>query len=813
MNRIVSHYRLEKELGRGGGGTVYKAYDLTLNRDVVVKLLAPDLTADRESRARFLREAQLASSLDHPNICTIYEIGQTEDQHFIAMQYVPGQTLSRLLDGRPLSLDSLLSIGLQVADALATAHAHHIVHRDIKAANIIVTPRGQAKVLDFGLAKIVSEKRSPSDVELTRMGASLGTPSYMSPEQARGERVDHRSDIFSFGVVLYEMATGQSPFKRRTPIETMNAVINERHRPVSELNKSIPPPLVAIIDRMLAKAPAERYQSMQQVVEELRAVAQTYGRSVGIPDGVSVPYVVPQRQSALGGVGRWVKRFLNRESRSGATSSRMGRSGLRVTQAAADQLPEPTIETTQAAVTFMHTAPSIIVLPFVNMSADQENEYFCDGMTEELIDALAKIDGLRVVSRSSSFQYKGVAHNIRELAEQLNVTHVLEGSVRQSGSRIRITAQLINAADGYHLWSEKYDREMADVFSVQDEIAGKIVEQLKLKLTTEQATQLMKPSTHNLEAYTLYLKGRFYWNKRTEEGLRKGIECFQSAIATDPNYALAYAGLADCYNILAITGADPSSDAFRQAKAAALQALALDERLAEAHASLALAKTFYDWDWPGAEQGFRQAIQYNPNYPTAHQWYAEYLSAMSRFDEALTEIKRALELDPLSLMIITAVGLVFYYGRQYDQAIEPLRRVLEMDPNFPPALRVLGWAYEQKGMMEEAVGQYQRAVSASGGNVSMLADLGRAYGLIGWQDKAQQALDELQQIAHRCYVSPYEFALIYAGLDDKDRALEKLYEAAEERYWLMVNLNAHATWDGLRDEPRFIQLLNRMGLA
>lgn len=812
---MISHYRLEKELGRGGGGTVYKAYDVTLNRDVVVKLLAPDLTADRESRARFLREAQLASSLDHPNICTIYEVGQTEDQHFIAMQYVPGQTLSRLLDGRPLSLDSLLSIGLQVADALATAHAHHIVHRDIKAANIIVTPRGQAKVLDFGLAKIVTEKRSPSDVELTRMGASLGTPSYMSPEQARGERVDHRSDIFSFGVVLYEMATGQGPFKRRTPIETMNAVINEPHRPIGELNKSIPPPLVAIIDRMLAKAPADRYQSMQQVVDELRVVAQTYGRGVGIPDGVSVPYVVPQRQSALGGVGRWVKRFLARESRWDSTPSRRQTSGSRLISAAvpAGQSAEPTIETTRTSVTTMHAAPSIIVLPFVNMSADQENEYFCDGMTEELIDALAKVDKLRVVSRSSSFQYKGVAHNIRELAEQLNVTHVLEGSVRQSGSRIRITAQLINAADGYHLWSEKYDREMADVFSVQDEITGKIVEQLKLKLTSEQAAHLIKPSTHNLEAYTLYLKGRFYWNKRTEEGLRKGIECFRAAIATDPNYALAYAGLADCYNILAITGADPSSNAFPQAKAAALQALALDERLAEGHASLALAKTFYDWDWPSAEQGFRQAIEQNPNYPTAHQWYAEYLSAMNRFDEALAEIKRALELDPLSLMSLTAVGLVFYYGRQYDRAIEPLRRVLDMDANFPPALRVLGWVYEQKGMMEEAVGQYQRAVSASGGNVSMLADLGRAYGLIGWQDKAEQALDELHQIAHRCYVSPYEFALIYMGLGDKNRALEKLYEAAEEHYWLMVNLNVHATWDGLRDEPRFTQLLKMMRLV
>lgn len=811
---MISHYRLDKELGRGGGGHVYKAYDTVLNREVVLKLLAPDLVTNQESRARFLREAQLASALDHPNICTIYEIGQVEDQHFIAMQYVPGKPLSRVIDGRPLSLESLLSIGLQVADALTTAHARNIVHRDIKSANIIITPRGQAKVLDFGLAKAVSESASQAEAELTRMGASLGTPSYMSPEQARGERVDHRSDIFSFGVVLYEMATGQGPFKRKSPVETMNAVIHEPHPPITELNQAIPLQLGSIIDRTLAKDPANRYQTMQQVVEALRTVAQTYASVAGVPDGVSVPYARPQRQSALGGVGRWVRRFLGRETRSGASPSQMLTSGQRESSQVSPASPfprEPAAESSRVSALSARSGPSIAVLPLVNMSADPENEYFCDGMTEELIDALAKVEELRVVSRSSCFQFKGTGHDVRELGEQLNVSHVLEGSVRKAGNRIRITAQLISVNDGFHLWSEKYDRELEDVFAIQDEITERIVEQLKVKLAGEKAAQLVKPATHNVEAYTLYLKGRFYWNKRTEEGIKKGIECFEQAIVTDPGYALAYAGLADCYNVLAITGGDPSA-CFSKAKTAATKALALDDTLAEAHASLALTRTFYDWNWLEAESAFQQAIGLNPNYPTAHQWYAEYLSAMKRPDEALTEIKRTLELDPLSLMVITAVGIVFYYARQFDQAIEPLQKVLDMDPNFPPALRVIGWVYEQQGMSEEAIEAYQQAVTSSGRNVSMLADLGRSYAATGRRDEAQKLLDELQDLAQQRYVSPYELALIYTGLGENDQALEKLAAACEERYWLVVNLNVHSTWDRLRAEPRFAALLKRMGL-
>jgi serine/threonine-protein kinase len=821
MGKKISHYRLEEELGRGGAGHVYKAYDTTLDRTIVLKLLAPDLTADKESRTRFLREARLASALDHPNICTIYEIGEADDQYFIAMQYVPGKTLKQFIGGRPLSLESLLSISLQVGDALAAAHAQGIVHRDIKSTNIIITPRGQAKVLDFGLAKLLSEQPGgfrvdPADVELTRVGASLGTPSYMSPEQARGERVDHRSDIFSFGVVLYEMAAGEGPFKRKSQVETMNAVINEPHAPVTELNKDIPAALAAVMDRALAKRPDDRYPSMPPLMQELRAVVQAnWSGELSIPGGVSIPYVPPQRSLSFGSVGRWLGRLWGRETSRTAPPGRTVISQQRESSQISDLKTlneESASESVMRAAAKMKPGPSIAVLPFVNMSADAENEYFCDGMVEELIDALTKVAGLWVASRSSAFQFKGEAHDIRKVGEQLNVSHVLEGSVRKAGTRLRITAQLIKADDGYHLWSEKYDRELEDIFAIQEEITGKIVQQLKIKLAGEPGAPRVKLYTQNIDAYTLYLKGRFYWNQRTEEGIKKGIEHFQQAIDTDSNYAVAYAGVADCYNILVITGADPPQECWQKAKSAATKALEIDDELAEAHASLALVRMYYEWDWLEAEREFKRAIGLNPNYPTAHQWYAEYLAAMSRPDEAVAEIKRAQELDPLSVMVVTAVGIIFYYARQYDQAIGPLRKAIEMNPNFPPAHRVLGWVCEQQGLSEETIAAFQNAVTTSGRNVSMLADLGRADGLSGEKGEAQKGLDELKSLAQHRYVSPYELALIYTGMGERDQALEKLEEACQEHYWSVAYLNVHPVWDGLRSDPRFTELVKKMGL-
>ncbi len=820
MGATILHYRLDEELGRGGAGRVYKAYDTKLNRTIVLKLLAPDLVSDPESRTRFLREAQLASALDHPNICTIYEIGEQGDQCYIAMQYIPGKTLTQVMGGRALNLDSFLSIGLQVADALTAAHARSIVHRDIKPANIIITPRGEAKVLDFGLAKSMSDKTAEASArrveELTRMGALLGTPSYMSPEQACGERLDHRTDIFSFGVVLFEMATGRNPFRRKSQPETMSAVINEPHSPIAALNAQLPARLPAIIDRSLAKKASDRYPSMQQLLEALQVVAQAHWSIGGtIPAGLAVPYARPQRQASLSGLGRWIGRVFRREASGSAQPSRFPVSGYSGSSQTSDpsrstKQPEPASGT--ASITRTKSGPSIAILPFINMSADPDNEYFCEGMVEELIDALTKLPALRVASRSASVQFGREPESIRRIGEQLNVSHVLEGSVRKAGNRIRITAQLVNVEDGYHLWSDKYDRELEDVFAIQDEITRTIVEQLKVKLVSQQDIPAVKTSTHDVDAYSSYLKGRYYWNKRTEEGIRRGIGHFRQAIETEPDYAVAHAGMADCYSVLGLTGVDPPSECFMRAKEAASRALEIDESLAEAHASLALVRTFYEWDWVGAEEEFRRAIELNPKYPTAHQWYAEYLAAMGRSDEALAEIRRALELDPLSLMVITAVGLIFYYARRFDRAVEPLQKALEMDPGFPPAHRVLGWVYEQVATPEETMEAFQKAVTFSNRNVGMLADLGRCYGLMGLRDKAEHVFAELREISARQYVSPYENALMHVGMAATDQALECLKAACDERYWLMVNLNVHPVWDSLRPDPRFSALLREMGV-
>jgi TolB-like protein/tetratricopeptide (TPR) repeat protein len=740
IGRTTSHYTILEKLGGGAMGVVYKAKDLKLERLVALKFLPPELTGNPESKARFIQEAHAASALDHPNICTIHYIEDTDDgQMFMVMAYYEGETLKRKIQRGPLRLQEALDIAIQTAHGLAKAHQRGIVHRDIKPANLMITKDGVVKIVDFGLAKLAWGK------DLSGSGTIMGTVDYMSPEQAQGETVDRRTDIWSLGAVLYEMVTGQRPFKGDNPQAVIYSVLNATPRPMAALRTDLPMGLELVVNKTLDKNPVSRYQLAQDILLDLKKLKK----------------------------------------------------GLKPKKAQSAK-DEP--------------QPSIAVLPFANLSADPDQEYFCDGMAEEIINALTQVEGLRVVARTSAFAFRGKKVDIREIGRKLNVETLVEGSVQRAGNRVRVTTQLVNVADGYHLWSAKYDREMEDVFAIQDEISLAIVGKLKVKLLGKEKARLMKHHTLDLDAYHLYLKGRFFWNKRTEKGLKKGVEYFEHAIQKDPNYALAYTGVADSYNILGFYSVLRPKEAFPRAKTAAKKALEIDETIAEAHTSLAFAQLFYDWNWSAAEREFHHAFQLNPGYATAHHWYAEYLSFMGRLDEAIAEAKRALGFGPLTLIINALTSWVFYYARQYDQAIRQSQKTLELDREFVPAIFWLGLAYEQKGLFEKAEAQLHKAISLSERSPLILAALGGLYAAWGKRGEAQNVLEELKQTSDHVYVTPYYISAICAGLGDKDQAFEWLEKAYRERDNWLVYLKIDPIWDGVRADSRFTALLKKVGL-
>jgi serine/threonine protein kinase/tetratricopeptide (TPR) repeat protein len=795
IGQTLTHYRIVSLLGKGGMGEVYLGEDTTLGRKVALKLLPAAFTSDRERLRRFEQEARAVSSLNHPNIITIHEIGQVTTEaggmRYLVTEYIEGETLRQWTEREPLILSRALDIAVQVASALAAAHAAGITHRDIKPENVMVRPDGLVKVLDFGLAKLTEERTgewksgragemanlAPIPPLSTDPGMVMGTVGYMSPEQVRGEEADAPSDIFSFGCVLYEMVTGQRAFARQTAAETMAAILQDDAPEIAASNKDLPHELERVIRHCLEKSPAERFQSARDLGFALREMSSGSSRV----KSVSAPAKAHAHQAV------WLAAAVALVLLSLALYLFTGRG---------------------------KTIDSLAILPFANASANPDAEYLSDGIAESIISSLSQLPRLRVMARSTVLRYKGREIDPRKVGRDLHVDAVLTGNLIQRGETLIIKMELVKVEDGSQLWGEQYQRKFSGVLAVQAEIAKQISEKLRLKLTGEEQQRLTKHYTENAEAYQLYLKGRYYWNRRTPESLNKSIEYFQQATDKDPNYALGYAGLADSYSMLGspVGGISPR-EKFPKAKAAALKALELDDTLAEAYAALVLVRLRYDWDWLAAEREIKRAVELNPNYSMTHQLYADYLRVMGRPDEAIAEIKRAQELEPLSLNTNAVVGVHFYFARQYDQAIEQCQKTLELDSNFAPAHLFLGWAYVQKARYEEAIAAVKKATLLSPGDLRPLSALGYAYAMSGQTGEAMNILDQLKELSRRRYISPHDRAIIYAGLGEKEQAFAWLDNAYADRSWPLPLLKVDPRFDSLRSDPRFADLVRRIGLA
>jgi serine/threonine-protein kinase len=753
LGKRLSHFRVLEKIGEGGMGLVYKAEDEALRRTVALKVLLPEFVADVERRSRFMREAQAAAAINHPAVAAVYEVGEDAGEVFIAMEYVEGRSLRTALDEGRRPLAATLRIGAEIARGLEKAHAAGIVHRDLKPENVMLCPDDAVKILDFGLAKLrdegpalvdpaLSGAETRANVALTREGTILGTTSYMSPEQARGLPVDHRSDLFSLGVILYEMLVGRNPFRGPTAIDSLSAVIRDNPPAASDANPEVPLALDRLLASLLAKDPRERPGQVAGVAAELEVL----GRSAAFP-------------------------------------SAQGRGAIR----------------------------SIAVLPFADMSSQKDQDYFCEGIAEELINALAHVEGLRVAARSSAFQFKGRADDVRRIGRELAVDSVLEGSVRKAGSRLRVTAQLVSAADGYHLWSERYDREMEDVFALQDEIAATIVGALRLKLASEAPLRLRR-STEDVEAYQLYLQGRYWWNKRYEGGLRKAVDFFERAIARDPAYALAHSGVADAYSVIGFYTFVPPKEAFARARRATETALGLDDDLAAAHVSMALVHFWFEWDFEKAEREFRRALELDANSVAAHIFLGQMLAAQGRAAQAEAAWQAALDLDPLSPLTNGIVGSGLYFLRRYEDARARCRKALELDPDHVQSLFALALIAAELGRYDEALAAAERAVSLSGRSPFFLGILGFVRATSNRRSEAAAVRLELNDRSRHEYVAPLLHAWILAGLGERDEALDRLEQAYAERNSMLFCISAMRTFDALRGEARFEALLRRVGL-
>jgi serine/threonine-protein kinase len=754
--RIAGSYRIVAWIGAGGMGEVYRAHDTKLDRPVALKLLPPRVADDAERLRRFHAEARAASSLNHPNILVIHDFGDLDARPFIVSELVEGETLRRRLDRGAVPVREAVGIAMQIASALAAAHARGIAHRDIKPENVMVRTDGYVKVLDFGLAKLVDQRSDETSHLATEPGLIIGTPQYMSPEQAEGTPVDERSDIFSLGVMLYELAAGTRPFTGDTRMSVLSSILRDTPQPLTERNPALPYDLQRIVSRCLAKERQRRYQSADDLRRDLEELEQS----------------------------------------------------LRSEQLGVPAMPAP-----RARVEEKPAIDSLAVLPFTNAAADPEAEYLSDGITESLINRLSQIPSLRVVPRSSAFRYKGRDVDAVKAGRQLKVQALLTGKVQQRGDRLSVQAELVDVKQNAQLWGDRFDRRGVDLLNVEDEIAQQIAETLRLTLTGEDRARLARRDTDNTDAYHLYLKGRYYWSKRTPPDLKKSIEYFEGAIAKDPGYALAYTGLASAYVVMTVFDIAAPTDLFTKAKAAVLQALEVDDNLAEALAELSLIHGCLDRDWDAADDACRRATQRRPGYWLAHDHYAMTLAAHGRFDEAIAEVRRGQALEPLSVVVHHHVAWIHVLARRYDVAIAECRTAADMDPTFPMVHMWMGVGLEQQHRYDEAIASLERAVALTRGASIAVGALAHACAVAGRIDEARRLLDELRRPGQGRYIQHYGVALALAGLGEIDEAVAWLERAYRDHsFWLAYWSNVDPRLDVLRHDPRFKILLRRLGL-
>ncbi len=788
QNQKFAHYVILEKVGEGGMGVVYRARDEKLQRDVALKFLGPLITGSSASHESVLQEARAISALNHPNICTVYEVGEADGQPYIAMEFIEGRPLTADIVSTGMSLQQVERYGIQLADALSHAHSRGIVHRDLKAANVIITPSGLLKVLDFGISRRLSSS-APGRDETTVLDASwesqhsfTGTLPYIAPELLKGQQADERSDIWSLGVILYEMLAGRRPFRGATAYELSAAILRENPPPI---DRQLPAVLRSIVDKCLNKDPGTRYQS----AGEVKAALETAGEA-----SRTEPIITPPAEPTS--FWNWRTVLLL----AGVVALAIGLGYWASSRKSHRPAPMP------------GAIQSIAVLPLENLSGDPSQEYFADGMTDALITELSQIKKLRVISRTSAMQYKGTHKSLQEIAQELNVDAIVEGTVVRSNNRVRISANLVQTNAEGSLWADNFERDFTDVLALQSEVATAIARGIQVELTSNEQNQLARSRSVVPDAYENYLKGKYELDKRTPEGIRQAANYFETAVNKDPTFAVAWAGLADTYLTMSNYELKPARELMPIATQAAEKALQLDDNLAEAHTSLAAIR-YYFLEGGDIENEFLRAIALNPGYSTSLHWYALYLAGTGRHEESIREIKLAREIDPKSLIINSNVAWCYYLAGDYDRAVDAAKSAIQMDPSFGIAYGYLGQAYLEKKQYDEAINAFRTFVSLSPGNYARLAELTYAYAIAGKTAQAQDLLHDFQSAKDSKYISQYDWATVYAGFRDKEKTLAALERSYDDRNGRVINLAVHPQFAFLRDEPRFRDLVARMGMS